>query len=42
MTKLKLRVEFAPDRAVGPGKIRLLELIGDARLHLGGRLGPWG
>jgi molybdate transport system regulatory protein len=27
MTKLTLRVEFGPERAIGPGKVRLLELI---------------
>ena len=27
MTRLTLRIDFGPDRAVGPGKIRLLEHI---------------
>jgi molybdate transport system regulatory protein len=27
MAKLTLRVEFGPERAIGPGKARLLELI---------------
>ncbi len=30
MTRLTLRIDFGGDRAIGPGKIRLLELI-DAR-----------
>ncbi len=29
MAKLTLRVEFGPERAIGPGKARLLELIRD-------------
>ena len=29
MVKLTLRVEFGPERAIGPGKARLLELIGE-------------
>jgi molybdate transport system regulatory protein len=28
--RLTVRVDFGPDRAVGPGKIRLLEAIGDS------------
>lgn len=28
MAKLMLRVDFGPNRAIGPGKIRLLEAIG--------------
>jgi molybdate transport system regulatory protein len=27
MAKLKLRIDLSPERAIGPGKIRLLELI---------------
>jgi molybdate transport system regulatory protein len=27
MAKLTLRIEFGPEQAIGPGKIRLLELI---------------
>ena len=27
MAKLTLRIEFGPERAIGPGKVRLLELI---------------
>ncbi len=29
MAKLTLRVEFGPEQALGPGKIRLLELVRD-------------
>ena len=29
MTKLRLRIDFEGDRALGPGKIRLLELVGE-------------
>ena len=29
MTRLTLRIEFGKARAIGPGKIRLLELIGE-------------
>ncbi|HWK47181.1 MAG TPA: winged helix-turn-helix domain-containing protein [Stellaceae bacterium] len=29
MAKLSLRIELAPGEAIGPGKVRLLELIGE-------------
>ncbi len=29
MTRLTLRIDFDDDRALGPGKVRLLELIGE-------------
>ncbi|WP_425485320.1 winged helix-turn-helix domain-containing protein [Azospirillum oleiclasticum] len=29
MARLRLRIDFSPSGSVGPGKIRLLELIGD-------------
>ncbi len=29
MTRLTLRIDFADSRAVGPGKVRLLELVGE-------------
>ncbi len=29
MTRLTLRIDFDADRALGPGKIRLLELVGE-------------
>ena len=29
MARLTLRVEFGPDCAIGPGKVRLLELVGE-------------
>ena len=31
MAKLTLRTEFGPERAIGPGKVRLLELIDEHR-----------
>ncbi len=29
MTRLTLRIDFGPDNAIGPGKIRLLELLAE-------------
>lgn len=29
MTRIVLRIEFDEDRALGPGKVRLLELVGE-------------
>ena len=29
MTRLTLRIDFGPDNAIGPGKIKLLELLGE-------------
>ena len=29
MTRVTLRIEFGPDCAIGPGKVRLLELVGE-------------
>jgi molybdate transport system regulatory protein len=29
MTRLTLRLDFGPEAAIGPGKIRLLELLGE-------------
>lgn len=38
MAKLTLRIEFGPEKAIGPGKIRLLELIDRHRsIAAGGR-----
>ena len=51
MTRLMLRIDFDEDRALGPGKVRLLELIGETgsisaagRAHgneLSARLAAW-
>ena len=29
MTRLTLRIDFGPENAIGPGKIKLLELLGE-------------
>jgi molybdate transport system regulatory protein len=30
VAKLTIRIDFSPDTAIGPGKIRLLELVGES------------
>jgi hypothetical protein len=32
MPKLTLRIDFDADRAIGPGKVKLLEMIDNSRL----------
>src|SRR5260370_29382388 len=39
MAKLTLRIEFRPERAIGPGKVHLLELIDEHRSIATARVG---